>query len=133
MENKIYDPYKFTAKDYFDARQKWRERIVGSPEMNDLTDPAIKEKIDIITKRAESAWSTMNKNEDRCILWGDKPPVESFELGPQYNRLANMAIRLSSLSERGARTGYNQRRRMDVPSYVRRGRDRRRRLLARSA
>ncbi len=90
-ENKAYDPYKFTSADYLAARKKWKERLVGSPELNDLSDPAIKEKIDIITRHAEDAWRTINRNDDKVRLWGDTPPVESSDLPPQYCNLAYMA------------------------------------------
>lgn len=75
-----YDPYSFTSEDYAAAKAKFRTRLVGSPEINDLSNEAIKNKIEAITKNARQKWETMNKGEDRVILWGDKPPVESEEL-----------------------------------------------------
>ena len=87
-----YDPYSFTPEDYKVARQKWKVRLVGSPEINDLTNPTIKEKIDLITKSGKMSLANMNRGKDRVILFGDKPPVESDELGTQYSNLRRIAI-----------------------------------------
>ncbi len=87
-----YDPYSFTPEDYKAARQKWRMRLVGSPEINDLTNPTIKEKIDLISNAGKASLANMNRGKDRVILFGDKPPVESDELGTQYSNLRRIAV-----------------------------------------
>lgn len=86
-----YDPYSFTASDYKAARTKWKRLLVGSPEMNDKNNPVIREKIDSLSAYAKKLWTSMNRGEDRIILWGEKPPVESEELHRQYNPLATLA------------------------------------------
>ena len=86
-----YDPYAFTSDDYLAARKKWRVMLVGSPELNDVTNEVIADKINSITASAKAKLSTMNRGEDRVILWGNKPPVESDELGIQYSGLRLMA------------------------------------------
>ncbi|MBQ8689317.1 MAG: hypothetical protein IJ515_03025 [Clostridia bacterium] len=86
-----YDPYAFTPEDYKAARAKMRVKLVGSPEINDLSNPTIKKKVEAITKTASDKWNTMHKEPDRFILWGDNPPVESEELGIQYSGLRAMA------------------------------------------
>lgn len=86
-----YDPFKFTSEDFKRARHNWKVAIVGSPEYNDLSNPAIKEKCEIASKQCKLWWEKMNKGEDRVILWGDAAPTESCQLGTQYSRLACMA------------------------------------------
>ena len=86
-----YDPYSFTSEDYLAARKKWRRRIVGTPELNDMTSATIREKIVNLGSYAEQLWSTMNKSPDRTKLWGEGIPTESDELHKQYSPLATLA------------------------------------------
>ncbi len=86
-----YDPYSFTPEDYKTARAKWRRQLVGSPEINDMTNPTIKTKIDDLSRGAKNIWATLNRTPDRVILFGDNPPVESEELHRQYSRLNVLA------------------------------------------
>lgn len=87
-----YDPYSFSSEDYKAARQKWKMKLVGSPELNDMTNDSIREKIESLDRAAEQKLETMNKGADRVILWGDNPPVESEELGRQYGGLRTLAL-----------------------------------------
>ena len=87
-----YDPFSFKPDDYKAARQKWKRYLVGSPEINDLTNPTIKEKIDLISKQAKDFLARMNTADDRVILFGDKAPVESIELHRQYWGLQRIAV-----------------------------------------
>ena len=86
-----YDPYSFTAEDYKAARQKWKVKLVGSPELNDMTDNAIREKIEALDSEADKKLQSLNRSADRVILWGDEPPVESEELARQYGGLRTLA------------------------------------------
>ncbi len=86
-----YDPYSFTSDDYKAAREKWKIKLVGSPELNDMSNDLVREKIEALDRAAEEKWATMHKEPDRFILWGDAPPVESFELGRQYGGLRVLA------------------------------------------
>ena len=87
-----YDPYAFTSEDYRAARQKWKLKLVGSPEINDMTNDSIRAKIEAIDRQARERINTMNKNADRVILWGNEPPVESDELEKQYRGLRALAL-----------------------------------------
>ncbi len=91
-----YDPYKFTSEDYKAARQKWKLKLVGSPEINDLTNDAIREKVEAIDLQAKERLATMNREPDRVILWGAEPPVESSELEKQYRGLRALALAYST-------------------------------------
>ncbi len=86
-----YNPYAFVTEDYKRARARWCESVVGSPEYNDLSNPAIKEKCEIASRECKKWWESMNRGEDRVILWGDAPPTESRQLGEQYYHLLIMA------------------------------------------
>ncbi len=86
-----YDPYTFTSEDYKAARSKWKTMLVGSPELNDMTNETIASKINNVTATAQQKWQSMNRGEDRVILWGTEPPVESVELERQYGGLRAMA------------------------------------------
>ena len=82
-----YDASVFTHEDYEYAKDQWRLRLVGSPEINDPSDPVIAEKIAAIDAECEKWLSCMHREDDRVIVWGDAPPVESADLSYQYNRL----------------------------------------------
>ena len=86
-----YDPYSFTHDDYKAAREKWKTKLVGSPELNDMSNDSIREKIEALDKAARDKWATMNREPDRFILWGSEPPVESVELARQYGGLRTLA------------------------------------------
>ncbi|MBO5945960.1 MAG: hypothetical protein J6Q69_05075, partial [Clostridia bacterium] len=86
-----YDVSSFTREDYRAVRKRWAEVLVGSPEINDLSNPIIKKKIEQMSANAEGKWAEMHKEPDRLKLWGDGPPVESVELGTQYINLATLA------------------------------------------
>ena len=80
-----YDASKFTKEDFESVKSKWRTVLVGSEEMNDLTDPDFKAKVVEISEATKNTWDSLNKGEDRFILWGDNPPSESSDLSRQYN------------------------------------------------
>ena len=82
-----YDATVFTHDDYVFAKDQWRLRLVGSPEINDATDPIIAEKLAMIDGECDKYIASMHRETDRFIVWGDAPPVESAALTSQYNRL----------------------------------------------
>lgn len=82
-----YDAASFTHEDYELAKDEWRLRLVGSTEINDMSDPIIAEKIALIDQECKRFLSTMNRGSDRFIVWGTEPPVESAALTSQYVKL----------------------------------------------
>ena len=86
-----YEPSSFKPEDYAAARANWRRKLVGSEEINDLTDDAVKAKIGAIESNCKSAWDSMNRGEGRVILWGSEAPVESNQLWNQYQKIVYMA------------------------------------------
>ena len=90
-----FEADSFTSADYKDAKDRWRLRIVGSPEVNDMSDPFVRAKIEDIDKRCQKKWETINKpsadGSDPIILWGDHAPTESGELSTQYGGIYDMA------------------------------------------
>ena len=85
------DADALTPADYKVAKDKWRKKLVGSPEINDLSNPVVVEKIAAIENDCEKWWSQMNKDPGAVILWGDTAPVESDQLGIQYGRINRLA------------------------------------------
>lgn len=85
-----YDASKFTHQDFENVKNKWRKVLVGSPEINDPSDPDMKEKLKNITSNTQRLWDSMHKEKDRFILFGDTPPTESNDLTVQYSSLWTM-------------------------------------------
>ena len=86
-----YDPYSFTHKDYVIAKDKWRLTLVGSKELNDLSDPEMLRKLQNIGAACEKNRAIINKTADAVILFGTKPPTESSDLTDQYDKLYSLA------------------------------------------
>lgn len=82
-----YDASKFTKDDFETVKDKWRRVLIGSPEINDASDPDMSEKLVNISKSAQSTWDSMHKEEGRVILFGSEAPVESSALTSQYSKL----------------------------------------------
>ncbi len=82
-----YDASLFTHEDYEYAKDQWRLRLVGSPEINDLSDPLVAEKIALINQSCRTSLEEMHRESDRVIVWGDAAPVESSALSLQYSKL----------------------------------------------
>ena len=87
----LYDPTRCRSEDYRAARLNWRRFLVGTPALNDMSVPAIAQKINDVSARCREKWETLNKNEDRVILWGDSAPTESADLMHQSLALADLA------------------------------------------
>ena len=86
-----YDPWKFTSDDYRAAREKWCVSLVGSLEMNDLSIPEIKEKVEAAEKKYEKNLANFNRNKNAVILFGTEPPKISYDLWYQYEYLESFA------------------------------------------
>ena len=87
-----YGASGFTSEDYKLAKDLWRLRIVGSKEINDLSDEVITGKIEAVARRCRESLESYNRNADRVILWGENPPVESDDLWVQYKHIENLAV-----------------------------------------
>lgn len=82
-----YDASKFTKEDFETVKSKWRTVLVGNEEINDLSDPDFCEKLAEISSETKALWESLNKQDNRFILWGDEPPKESYELTTQYKNI----------------------------------------------
>lgn len=71
--------------------KKWRESIVGSPELNDLTDSAIKAKIEAADKNCEKTLEAYHRDIDAPVLFGDTLPTLSADLSRQYEAIFSLA------------------------------------------
>ena len=86
-----YDATKFTSADFKLARLKWRERLVGNSDINNLNNPNVKDKIDAINERCKTTWETMHKKGDPICLWGEDAPSASSDLTAHYGMISKMA------------------------------------------
>ena len=86
-----YDAAAFAHEDYVHAKDEWRLRLVGSPQINDLSDPIVAEKIALVDSECKRWLDDMNREADRVIVWGNRPPTESADLSYQYTRLWMLA------------------------------------------
>lgn len=87
-----YDASKFTSDDYKIVKKRWIETIIGSPEINDMSIPEIKAKIEAAEKQYEEARAIFHRDPDAVILFGDKPPTDSIDLKTQYDHLESFAV-----------------------------------------
>ena len=86
-----YDKNVLTKENMTLVKDKWRAVIVGSKELNDLSDPMVLSKIASVDKSCERTWAELNKSSDRYILFGDKHPTDSVDLLTQYSKIANLS------------------------------------------
>jgi len=87
-----YDASKFTHEDFEAVKSKWRATLIGTPDINGLDDPDLREKLKSIADNAKKLWDSMNRGADRVILFGSEPPVESADLTAQYSKLWSMTM-----------------------------------------
>jgi len=87
----IYNAASFTRADFAKARAAWRENLCGSPKINDLSVPGMKCLLEMRDEDSEDLRRRMHREPNACILFGDKPPVESAELKVQYDLVLRMA------------------------------------------
>lgn len=87
-----YDATRFTSSDYKAAKIKWCENIVGSAEINDMSIPEVKMKVEEAEKNYEDSLAKFHRDPDAIILFGEKPPTDSVDLKYQYDRLRTFAV-----------------------------------------
>ena len=90
-----YDTEIFTHEDYVEAKDKWRLRLVGSPEINDMTDAFVADKIKAMDISCKEKLETLNRcsadGKAPTILWGTEAPTESADLTRQYSGIYVLA------------------------------------------
>ncbi len=86
-----YDAAEFSPEDFRAAKDNWRRKLVGTPEGNDLSNPAVASKIGYLERRCTAVRETLHREADAAILFGDTPAVESADLTAQYRDLAFLA------------------------------------------
>ena len=87
----IYNAAYFTRADFAKARESWRENLCGSKLINDVSVPGMKRLLELRDEDSEDLRHQMHRESDACILFGDKPPVESADLKVQYDCVLRMA------------------------------------------
>ena len=87
-----YDTSKFTEEDFAAMRAKWCEYIVGSPELNDLSDPIMQKRISGVDKACEETLAGYHRDMDAPVLFGDELPTISRHLMLQYYAVRSLAV-----------------------------------------
>ncbi|MBQ6809448.1 MAG: hypothetical protein IJP09_01920 [Clostridia bacterium] len=87
-----YDAYRFTHKDYVMAKDNWRKFLLGTPELIDMNDADIMRKVHSRATSALSLMSTMNRDKNAVILWGENPPSVTDDIMEQYAKIRDMAL-----------------------------------------
>ena len=67
-----YDTSSFTDEDYERVAKKFHDKLVGTEESNDISNPNIKAKIQAIDEKCQKALEGLDRSGDPAILWGDK-------------------------------------------------------------
>ncbi|MBE6560938.1 MAG: hypothetical protein E7662_07415 [Ruminococcaceae bacterium] len=90
-----YDAATFTAEEFRKAKDNWRKKLVGTPEGNDMSNPAVAGKIAYIEKRCEEVLADMHRGtnppeDDPEILFGNEPATESAHATRLYRYVTEM-------------------------------------------
>ena len=87
-----YRPQDMTHEQFVKTKEKWREFLVGSERLNLTGNPDMLVKLEQISARCEEVYSSMHREPDAVILWGDNPPKDSCDLTAQYSRIWAMTL-----------------------------------------
>lgn len=87
-----YDATRFTSSDYKAAKIKWCETMIGNAQINDMSVPEVREKVEDAERKCENARAHLNRDPGAVILFGDKPPQDSVDLKTQYDQLRTLAV-----------------------------------------
>ena len=86
-----YDTSAFTDEDYEAAAKNFHDKLVGTKESNDLSNPIIRAKIDDINLKCKEALDTLNYSDDPPILWGEKLLCDTEDGANQYSHVRRIA------------------------------------------
>jgi hyaluronate lyase len=81
--------------EYDNMRIKWRNSITGGDY--DESDPILKNIVTSLGNNAQKLWATMNKSENKAVLWDDMPaPTQSAPITTSYKNLLILARAFST-------------------------------------
>lgn len=86
-----YEPEKFTAEDYEAVCEKYRAKLVGTKETNDINNPNVRKKLDTVNENCKEALETLDRSGDPPILWGEKLLHDTNDCYEQYKRICRLA------------------------------------------
>lgn len=92
IANISFDPNTVTHEDFVKLKDKWRARLVGSEQINNLSNEYIAKKINEVNTMGQSSWDIMNKEEDAAVLFGTTPVTASADMGEQFKHMYNMTL-----------------------------------------
>lgn len=91
-ENISFNPNTITHEDFVALKDKWRARLVGSKQINDLSNKYIEKKISEVNNMGQNSWNIMNKEDDAAVLFGVTPVTTSADMGDQFKHMYNMTL-----------------------------------------
>ncbi len=106
-----YDKSVLTSENMKIVKDKWRSILVGSPTINDISNPEVATKIETVAKNCENKWRELNKDPERYCLFGEKHPTDSVDLLTQYSGVAQMARGYATY---GSRFYHNEELKRDI-------------------
>lgn len=92
IANVPFNPDTVTHEDFVALKDKWRERLVGNEQINDLSNEYIAQKISNVNNRGQSSWDAMNKDTEATVLFGTNPVTTSAGMGTQFAHVYNMTL-----------------------------------------
>ncbi len=87
-----YDASGFTDEDYEAVAKNFHDRLVGTEETNDMSNPLVQEKIRAINEKCAAALEGLDRSGDPAILWGTKLLHDTEDGARQYSYVRNLAV-----------------------------------------
>ena len=87
-----YDASGFTDEDYEAVAKSFHDKLVGTKETNDLSNPLVAEKIKAINERCANALAGLDRSGDPAILWGTKLLKDTEDGARQYSFVRSLTV-----------------------------------------
>lgn len=87
-----YDASSFTDEDYEAVAKSFHDKLVGTKETNDLSNPLVAEKIKSINEKCAEALRGLDRSGDPAILWGTKLLKDTEDGARQYSYVRALAV-----------------------------------------
>ena len=83
---------EFSPEDTIPVKDNWRRYLVGSPEINDMSDPDIAAKVNSVDFEAKAAWNALIKDKSSDELFEGITSTASSHMTSAYSKIYNMAL-----------------------------------------
>lgn len=82
----------YSPEDTIPVKNNWRKYLVGSPDINDMSDPDIAAKINAVDFEAKTAWNSLIKDKGSKELFEGLNSTASSHMSSAYGKIYNMAL-----------------------------------------